>query len=224
MIGHPPTLLDELISLTAGLFLLCSFGLIAASQILGCLRIYVVQSTLLTVSTLLLAAKYSSTDLLAVAGIYVATKIILIPWLLRRTARRSMIIRRELTLVIGVPTSLLVGLALAVLAYYITAPLTAHQLAVIRMEMPIGFAAVLIAIYTITIRREALPQMLGLLAIENGAFFAGIVVAPTFPLIGEVAAAFDVFMVVLTLGVLSRRMEHTSGHTAAGALAELREE
>lgn len=224
MISHPHHWLDQFIWLTSGLFLLCSFGLIAAAQVLGCLRVYVMQSALLTISALLLAARYASTDLLAVAGIYITAKIILIPWLLRRTARRAMIQRRELQLIISVPMSLLIALALTILAYYITAPLCHGQTQVIRAELPIGFAAVFIAIYTITIRREALPQMLGLLAIENGAFFASIVVAPTFPLIGEIAAAFDVLMVVLTLGVLSRRIHHISGSTKVGLLAELQED
>ena len=216
--------LDQFVWLTAGLFLLCSFGLIAAAQVLGCLRIYVIQSALLTASTLLLAVEYASSDLLAVAGIYLAAKIILIPWLMRRTARRAMITRRELQLIINVPMSLLIALLLTILAYFITSPLCHAQAQVIRAQLPIGFAAVFIAIYAITIRREALPQMLGLLAIENGAFFAGIAVAPTFPLIGEVAAAFDVLMVVLTLGVLSRRIHHISGSTQVGLLAELQED
>lgn len=216
--------LDQFIWLCAGLFLLCSFGLIAASQVLGCLRIYMIQSALLTISVLIMAVKYASTDLLAVAGIYIVAKIILIPWLLRRTARRAMINRRELQLIITVPMSLLVALLLTVLAYYITAPLCHGQVPIIRAQLPIGFAAVFIAIYTITVRREALPQMLGLLAIENGAFFAGIAVAPSFPLIGELAAAFDVLMVVLTLGVLSRRIHHISGSTQVGLLAHLQED
>ena len=216
--------INQLILLTAGFFLLCSFGLIAAAQVVGCLRIYVMQSLLLAVSAILLGIGYHSADLWIVAAIAIAAKVILIPFLLRRTARHDMIARRELQQAINVPMSLLIALALTVLAYYIVDPMTDHTSRSIHANLPIGFAAVLIAIYTITVRREALPQMLSLLAIENGAFFAGIAVAPNFPLIGELAASFDVLMVVLTLGVLSTQIHRLSGSTEVGTLSELRED
>lgn len=216
--------IHELILLVAGFFLLCSFGLIAASQVMGCLRIYVIQSLLLAASAVLLAIDYHSTDLWIVAAIAITAKVLLIPFLLRRTARHDMIARRELQQVMNVPMSLLVALVLTVLAYYIVDPMMNHVSRSIHANLPIGFAAVLIAIYTITVRREALPQMLSLLAIENGAFFAGIAIAPNFPLIGELAASFDVLMVVLTLGVLSTQIHRLSGSTQVGTLSELLED
>lgn len=216
--------IHQLILLTAGLFLLCSFGLIAAAQVLGCMRIYVIQSLLLTIDCVLLALDYHSWDLLAVAAIYIVAKVLLIPFLLRRTARHAMIARRELQQVINVPMSLLIALALTVWAYYLVGPMLPDTGPAVHANLPIGFAAVLIAIYTITVRREALPQMLSLLAIENGAFFAGIAIAPNFPLIGELAAAFDVLIVVLTLGVLSTQIHRLSGGTEVGTLSELRED
>jgi hydrogenase-4 component E len=216
--------IHELILLVAGFFLLCSFGLIAAAQVMGCLRIYVIQSLLLATSAVLLGIDHHSTDLWIVAAIAIVAKVLLIPFLLRRTARHDMIARRELQQVINVPMSLLIALALTVLAYYIVDPMMVGTSRSVHANLPIGFAAVLIAIYTITVRREALPQMLSLLAIENGAFFAGIAIAPNFPLIGELAASFDVLIVVLTLGVLSTQIHRLSGSTEVGVLSELMED
>ncbi|MGC8552308.1 MAG: hypothetical protein ACP5O7_05510 [Phycisphaerae bacterium] len=214
---------NELLLLTAGFFLLCSFGLIAAAQVLGCLRIYVFQSLLLAVSAGLLAFAEGLRELLIVAVMAIVAKVILLPWLLRRTARKSMMARREVQQVINVPTSLLIALALSFLAYFFTAPLLEGASGAARCNLPVGFAACLIAIYTITVRREALPQMLSLLAIENGAFYAGIGIAPTFPLIGELAAIFDVLMIVLVLGILSQEIHVVAGSTKVGSLSELRE-
>ena len=216
--------IHQLILLTAGLFLLCSFGLIAAAQVLGCMRIYVIQSLLLAASAVLLGIDHHSTDLWIVAALAVIAKVLLIPFLLRHTAQHAMIARRELQQVINVPMSLLIALALTLLAYYLVGPMLPNTGPTVHANLPIGFAAVLIAIYTITVRREALPQMLSLLAIENGAFFAGIAIAPNFPLIGELAAAFDVLIVVLTLGVLSTQIHRLSGGTEVGTLSELRED
>lgn len=216
--------INALNQLTAGCFLLCSFGLIAAAQVIGCMRFYVVQSLLLACSAVLLGIQDNSRDLFIVAGIYVVAKVILIPLLLQRTAPQEMIARRELAQVLGVPSSLLIALGLTLVAYYIALPLTSGANPGIQTNLPIGLAAVFIAAYTITVRREALPQMLSLLAIENGAFFAGDAIAPHFPLIGELAAVFDVLMIVLVLGVLSTQMHKSLGNTSVGALSELRED
>ncbi len=223
--AHPDiSWIAALNQLTAGFFLLCSFGLIAAAQVTGCIRFYVLQSLLLACSAVLLGIRDHSTDLFIAAGIYIAAKVILIPLLLKRTARQEMIARRELSQVIGVPSSLLIALGLTLVAYYIALPLTIHAGGGARTNLPIGLAAVLIAVYTITVRREALPQMLSLLAIENGAFFAGDAIAPAFPLIGELAGTFDVLMIVLVLGVLSTQVHRSLGNTAVGSLSQLGEE
>ncbi len=225
MVTHPiMSWLNALNQLVAGFFLLCSFGLIAAAQVTGCMRFYVIQSLLLACSAVLLGILDNSTDLFIVAGIYIVAKVILIPLLLRRTARQDMIARRELVQVIGIPSSLLIALGLTLVAYYIALPLTSGANSGIRTNLPIGLAAVFIAAYTITVRREALPQMLSLLAIENGAFFAGDAIAPHFPLIGELAAVFDVLMIVLVLGVLSTQVHRSLGNTTVGLLSQLRED
>ena len=225
MLTHPAmSWVNALNQLVAGFFLLSSFGLIAAAQVTGCMRFYILQSLLLACSAVLLGLLNHSTDLFIVAGIYITAKVFLIPWLLKRTAREDMIARRELVQVIGVPSSLLIALGLTLVAYYIVIPLTAGANSGIQTNLPIGLAAVFIAVYTITVRREALPQMLSLLAIENGAFFAGDAIAPHFPLIGEVAAVFDVLMIVLVLGVLSTQVHRSLGNTTVGALAQLRED
>ncbi len=213
----------EVNSLVAGIFLLCSFGLLAASQAIGCIKIYRIQSIFLVLGAAIMAASTGNSNLWIVVAIGLITKVLLIPFLIRRIVRREMIARRELQQVRSVPVSLLIGLILCGVGYFVTAPLLAHTSTFIQDDLPIGFSAVLIAVYTITVRREALPQLLSLLAIENGAFFAGDAIAPNFPLIGELAACFDVAMIVLVLGVLSTQIHRVSGSTQVGSLSELKE-
>jgi hydrogenase-4 component E len=121
---------------------------------------------------------------------------------------------------------LLIGLALTVLAYLVATPLlrALGDSGYAEVNLPIGLAALLLGIYTLAVRREAVPQLMGLLAMENGAFFAGIAIVPGLSLIVELAIAFDAFMLAFVMGLLTRAIHEHVGTTEAGALAVLREE
>ena len=59
---------------------------------------------------------------------------------------------------------------------------------------------------------------------ENGAFMAGISIAPDLPLISELAAAFDVLVIALVIGLLIRSIHKHVGTTLVGDMASLKEE
>jgi hydrogenase-4 membrane subunit HyfE len=59
---------------------------------------------------------------------------------------------------------------------------------------------------------------------ENGAFFAGVAIAPDLPVIAELAVAFDVLILAFVVGILTRTVHERTGTTAVGNLAKLREE
>lgn len=92
-----------------------------------------------------------------------------------------------------------------------------------RINLPLGVAAMFLGIFTVVVRRQAVPQLLGLLALENGVFFAGIAIVPSLPVIAELAAAVDVPVVALVIGMLIRRIYMRLGTTSVGQLAALRE-
>jgi hydrogenase-4 component E len=54
-------------------------------------------------------------------------------------------------------------------------------------------------------------------------FFAGVAIVPDLPVIAELAAAVDVPVVALVVGLLTRRIHARLGTTAVGKLASLRE-
>lgn len=224
MNGSPFPLLFALDALTGALFLLTALGVVATRQVLASLQLFILQSLLLAVSAVLLGVAAGSNHLYAVAAITVATKIVLIPWLLRRTLGAEVYQTREIERVLNIPSSLLVAAALIVLTYAITDPiLDAVAVPFGRINLPFGLAAAFLGAFTITVRREAVPQLLGLLAVENGVFFAGIAIVPDLPAIAELAVAVDVVVIALVVGLLTRRIRAQLGTTAVGALAALRE-
>lgn len=211
-------------ALTAALFLLAALGIVATRQVLACLQLFIAQSLLLAASALLVGIATDSFDLFAVAAITVATKSLLIPWLLRRTVPNEVYRTREIDQVLNIPTTLLIAAGLIVLAYAVAAPLLRlAQPPLIRVNLPLGIAAMFLGTFTVAVRREALPQLLGLLALENGVFFAGVAIAPNLPVIAELAAAIDVPIAALVIGLLARRIHTRTGTTAVGRLAALRE-
>ena len=122
------------------------------------------------------------------------------------------------------PSSLLIAAVLIILAYWIANPiLSAVDPPFARINLPLGLAAIFLGVFTVVVRREAVPQLLGLLALENGVFFAGIAIVPDLPVIAELAAAVDVPVVALVVGLLTRRIYTQLGTTSVGQLASLRE-
>lgn len=214
----------QLNALTGGLFLLSCFGMVATRQILACLKIFVIQSVFLAVSACFLGYLYSSWHLLAVAVITVAGKTILIPWLLRKSISQDIYARREVSQVFNIPTSLLMALAVAIFAYFLIRPLLPTAPDPSWINLPIGLSGLFIGAFVIAVRREAIPQVIGILAMENGAFLAGVAIAPNLSLIAELAAAFDALVVTLVFGLLASRIHKQVGTTIVGDLAALKEE
>ena len=220
---HP--VIVSLDTLTGAIFLLTALGVVATRQVLASLQLFILQSLLLTISAFLLAIALDSFHLFAVGVITIATKTVMIPWLLRKTVSAEVYRTREIERVLNIPTSLLLSAVLIVLAYVVSNPLLAAvDVPFARINLPLGLAAMFLGAFTIAVRREAVPQLLGLLAVENGVFFAGVAIVPDLPVIAELAAAVDVPVITLVVGLLTRQIHRRLGTTSVGQLAALREE
>jgi hydrogenase-4 component E len=217
-------LLDNLNALTAGLFLLTGFGIVAMRQARGCLNLFIVQSLLLAASAALLGLRHQTEHLYGVAVVNVISKPIIVPWLLRKVSPSEIYTRREVDQVLNIPTALLIALGLAILAYFLGLPLLKAVGPDFRgPNVPIGIAGLLLGAFTITVRREAVPLLIGLLVMENGAFLTGISISRNLPLLVELAIATDGLVIVFIMGVLTRAVHKQIGTTAVGELATLKE-
>ena len=149
----------------------------------------------------------------ALGVITIVAKVIVIPWVLKRTLAPELYVRREIAQVLNIPASLLLALLLAIAAELLVGPTQfGNGKPVIGINLPIGLACVLIGAYSLVARREAIPQLIGILAMENGAFFAGIAIAAELPLIAELAVAIDVVLIAVIVGLLDA--EHQTNDRA----------
>lgn len=224
MDSAPFPVISALDALTGAVFLLAALGVVATRQVLASLQLFITQSLLLTLSAVLLGVALGSPHLFAVGMITIATKTVMIPWVLRHTVSSEVYRTREIDRVLNIPSSLLIAAVLVILAYAVANPLLgAVDVPFVRINLPLGIAAMFLGVFTIVVRREAVPQLLGLLALENGVFFAGVAIVPDLPVIAELAAAVDVPVVALVVGLLTRRIHLRLGTTSVGRLIALRE-
>ena len=83
-------------ALTGALFLLVGLGVVATRQVLASLQLFIAQSLLLSLSAILLGIAFGSLHLIAVAAITIATKTVMIPWVLRHTVSAEVYRTREI--------------------------------------------------------------------------------------------------------------------------------
>jgi hydrogenase-4 component E len=224
--ADPQTSIPEALNtLCAGLVLISAFAMVATRQMQGVVRYFIIQSLLLSASCFLLAYSRGSSHLWILGGLTVGAKVIVIPWILKRLLPEYFYERREIAQAVNIPASLLISLLLAIGAEVLTGPIAAANIdPVVRINLPIGLAGVLIGAYSLIARREAIPQLIGILAMENGAFLAGIAVASELPLIAELGVAGGVVLIVVVVGLLTRNIRQKLGTSEAANLSELKEE
>lgn len=210
-------------ALVLGLFIIVTISMTVVRQVSACMQAFVAQSLLLAASAFLLGSSPLSWHLIALGCVTILGKVIVMPWLLGILVPGEIHRRRELSQALDVPTSLLVALVLTLLAYFVGEHLVRSASNLEAGNVSIGIAAMLVGLLLLAVRNEALPQLLGILAMENGAFLAGIAIAPDFPLIAEFALAFDVLLLAFIVGLLTRMAYTRIGTTEVAQLAELRE-
>jgi hydrogenase-4 component E len=216
-------MLAELNALVLGLFIVATIAMTVTRQIGACMLLFVIQSLLLAASAFLLGASPISWHLIALGCVTIVSKVLIIPWLIRALVPSEIHRRRELSQAIDVPTALLISLVLTVIGYAFAQRLVHVAPSLSYGNVSMGFAGLLVGLLLLAVRIEAVPQLLGILAMENGAFLAGAAIAPDFPLIAELAIAFDVPLLAFIVALLTRSVYRRLGTTEVGGLSALRE-
>ncbi|MGA8258691.1 MAG: hypothetical protein WB783_00605 [Arenicellales bacterium] len=209
----------------AALFIITGLSVIVVRQMLTALYLFMLHAVLLACSAIVLAVALSSIHLGWVALITIATKVVAVPIIVRWAAGSQVYERREVDQVLSIPISLLAAAGLALAAWMATTPLVAAvpDRPFAPINVPTGLMTVFFGALTVTVRREGVAQLMGLLIMESGAFFASISVVPDLSIIAEIAAAVDVPIAALVIGLLIRNIDRVTGTTRVGLLAGLKE-
>lgn len=209
----------------AALFVVFGLGAIVARQMLGTLYLFMLHAMALTASAIVLAIALGSPHLGWVALITFSTKVVAVPLVLRWAAGGEVYERREVDQVLTIPMSVLIAAVLALIAWVVTQPLVQAipDRPFAAINLPTGLIAILFGAFTVAVRREGVAQLMGLLIMESGAFFASIALVNELSIIAEIAAAVDVPIAALIIGLLIRSIHRVTGMTRVGGMTELRE-
>jgi len=192
---------DEIAGLVGAGILLTALYLQAESFVDPVIDGIAVQSLLLAGLLGWLAYVQSSVDLAFLAGITVAVRAVLIPYVLRRQIRAYRWRVRERRAAHRVTGHALAAVAVAIVAWFVFQ----ETLAGTFPQPGAGLAFVLLAegLLMLATRTNALVQVVGYLEEENAIVYAGALFARGFPLFVEVVVFLDVLGVVLVSVILS---------------------
>jgi hydrogenase-4 component E len=146
-----------------------------------------------------------------------------LPYLIWRIMRR-LDVSRELHEILQPSSALVLG-ALGVLFALIVANRVGASLgltgSVAVLALTIMLSMKLIGFLMLTVRHEALSQILGLLVLENGIFLGAQILIPGMPLLIEIVILFDLLIIVACFGVLVQYLVAEVGSTSSRQLRRL---
>jgi len=198
------TIIDDL----GALLLFTMILIIAARQISNAIHAVAAQSLLIAIAGAVLATATGNADLWVIAGVTLAIKAIVLPWVLHWVVRR-LNVRREIEPVIAVSATLALAVVVVVMSFHLRASLGSVRQAITGNALPVGIALTLLGVLVMATRKTALTQMVGLFASENGIFFTAMAVTQGMPFIIEIGVILDVILAALVMTIMVLRVRST---------------
>jgi hydrogenase-4 component E len=194
------TLSGQIVNLLAAFLLLVAFAMLSQRRVLSLVRLFAWQGAALALSTLVVAYSTDQPHLYFSAGLTVVLKVILIPWVLHRLISR-LDVRWDVETLLNIPTTMLAGIGLVIFAFALATPISEMATTLTRTTLGIALASVLLSFLMMIVRRKAIPQVIGFLALENGLFFAATSATYGMPLVVELGVALDVLVGTFIFGI-----------------------
>jgi len=194
------SLAGQFVNLLAALLLLIAFAMLSQRRILTLIHLFAWQGAALSASTLIVASSTGQTHLYFSAALTLLLKVILIPWVLHRLIDR-LNVKWDVETLINIPATMLIGIGLAIFAFALATPISQMASTLTRSTLGIALASVLLSFLMMIVRRKAVPQVIGFLAMENGLFFAATSATYGMPLVVELGVALDVLVGTFIFGI-----------------------
>jgi formate hydrogenlyase subunit 4/hydrogenase-4 membrane subunit HyfE len=190
-------------TITAVGVLLAEFAMLRSQDVWEQLRLYAFGSVLVAALAFATAATgRGGGELYALGAVTIALKALVFPLgialVLRRLGAQSRVPSS-----IGVPSAILIGVALCAFAFIALRPVHIGSESLLPLSaLPVAVGGVLVALLLMVVRPYAPSQLLGFLVLENAVSVATLVIAPGLPIILALLLLFDVLIGVLVFVVL----------------------
>jgi hydrogenase-4 component E len=212
----------QMVHVLAAFLLLIAFAMLAQRRLLALIHLFAWQGVVLSVSTALVAAISGQHHLYYSACLTVLLKVWILPRILHRLIVRLHLLR-EIEALVNIPTTMLFGLVLVIFAFGLATPISALASTVTKSLIGIALASVLLSFLMMITRRQAVTQVIGFLAMENGLFFAATSATYGMPMVVELGIALDVLVGAVIIGIFFFHIREAFDSLDLSHLERLRE-
>ena len=182
------------------LILILSFAMLRERRMSQLIHLYAWQGAVLVLCIWMVAHLSHQQDLYLSALITLLSKVFLLPWVLFRLLSR-LGLHQDREALVNMPTIMLIGIALVILAFDLARPLQTLTLSIAGRSLGIALACVLLSLLMMIVRTRAMAQVIAFLALENALIFAATFSTNGMPMLIELGMALDLLMGMLVLAV-----------------------
>lgn len=194
----------DLAHLIGATVLMAGFALLYQRRLFAVLNTFSFQALALAAAAAWQAHVQDAPHLYVTAGIALVFKAMIVPfalhWLVERLG-----IHRTVETALSIGWTMIIGVALVALSILLVLPVTAKAAALTRESLALAMSVVLLGMLMMITRRNAVTQVVGFMALENGLILAA-VSAKGMPLVVEISVAFSVLVAMTLFGIFFFRI------------------
>ena len=223
LLAHLSPLAASLFSLLAIGSLLLAFVMLGSRWLKDYLLAFMVESWLIAALSGAVGYYGNYHELYLIALLTALFRGLVLPYLIWRIIIR-LEVERELHVILQPSSSIVLGALLVLFAFVVSNHLgNALGLGgtVVVLALTVMLSMKLIGFLMLTVRHEAISQVLGLLILENGIFLGSQILVPGMPMLIELVLLFDLLVAVACFGVLVRYLLTQIGSTSIRDLRRL---
>jgi len=221
-LAHINSLQASIFSSLAIVSLLLTFVMLGSHWLRNYVYAFAAQSWLIAALSASVAYFSGYKELYAIAVLTALFRGLVLPWLLMRIVGR-LNVRREIHTILQPSSSLVIGAFAVMFAFVIANHMNRQQEAahVVVLALTIMLSMKFLGFLMLSVRDEAVSQILALLVLENGIFLGSQILVPGMPLLIEIVILFDLLIVVACFGMLVRFLVVHAGTTSSRSLNRL---
>lgn len=212
----------DIAHLLAGGLVLVSFMMLYQDRLYALINTYALHAVVLTLSVAWQAIVQDAPHLFVTAAIALGFKAVVIPVALHRIVRR-LGIHRDIETVVGIGPTMLAGMGLVALSMVVILRITPEADPLAREDLAFALSVLLLGLLVMVTRRNAVSQVIGFMALENGLILAA-TGARGMPLVVEISVAFSIVIAFIVIGVFLFRIRERFDTVDVGALDDFRGE
>ncbi len=184
--------------------LMMGFALLYQRRVTAVIRTYSFQAMALAAAAAWQAYVQEAPHLYVTALIALVFKGVIVPlaltWLVKRLG-----MHRTVETALGIGPTMIAGVGLVALSIVLVLPVTAGATSMTRENLALAMSVLLLGLLMMITRRNAVTQVVGFMALENGLILAA-VGARGMPFVVEISIAFSVLVAMILFGIFFFRI------------------